>query len=285
MRDFCLFACSDQFDLPEKGAQFLEVTLNLCQQLGVEITHYFYTLDPKENLPNLSREGKLTLNGKNLLIKALTEKPIKELVLWSDYPEHEYYEFKTEIINTGPFNRYKYVYLELPMDYINRLETTFLFVLVNKLLYDWNQIGQLDYALVTEMDSSLPSTYFSNIFTDDLNKEQALDIATWITNLNERRKKIRGVYWGNLLGPGHLSQANDKMAFISHLETLMKGSKITVIDNKSLFFMFSSPDISNDPIAKEVKSFLKNQNFLMEGDEVAMAMIKPYMHLWKAEDQ
>jgi hypothetical protein len=136
-----------------------------------------------------------------------------------------------------------------------------------------NRIGQLDYALVTTMDPALPSSFFRSIFTSNLSDDEALDLATWKLKLNERKTKLRGLYWGNLLGPGHLAQLTDKRAFLSSLETLVGSHRLTTINGEALFFMLPSPDLTSDPVAASVETLLKENDLLMQPDDQAREIV------------
>src|SRR5258708_18068855 len=128
------------------------------------------------------------------------------------------------------------------MQHISNLTPSTLVSLINRFLSALNHIGQLDYALVTTMKPTLPSTYFRNIFTSNLSYDEALNLGTWEHKLDERKIKLRGLYWGNFLGPGHLSQLTDKQAFIAHLVALVGDQRLIIIKGNALFFMLPSPD-------------------------------------------
>src|SRR5258708_30488002 len=105
MKNFCLFACSDQFQFPEKGLEFVSVIHNLCQQLGVELTHFDYLLE-EENGRELLNEGRFNSDGIDRLNRVLVEKPIFSIGLWSDSVKHPYYDLQSELINTGRTDGY-----------------------------------------------------------------------------------------------------------------------------------------------------------------------------------
>jgi hypothetical protein len=123
------------------------------------------------------------------------------------------------------------------------------------------------------MSSALPGTYFRGIFTTDLSDDQALDIATWETKIDERKTKLRGLYWGNLIGPGHLSQLKDKQVFIARLEALIGSQCLTTINGDALFFMLPSLDMTSDPVASSVESLLKEEDLLMQPNDQAREMV------------
>lgn len=273
MKDFCLFACSDQFQLPEKGLEFVGVIQNLCRNLGIGLTHFDYALDQDENGGELSNEGSFDPDGIDRLKRALAEQPVFELALWSDYDKHPYYDLQSELIGTGRFGGYNYVVVQFPMHHVGNLTSTALFYFVSGLVSALNRIGQLDYALATTMDSALPGSYFRGIFTSNLSDDEALDLATWKLKLDERKTKMRGLYWGNLLGPGHLAQLTDKRAFLSRLETLVGSQSLTTINGDALFFMLPSLDVTSDPVSASVESLLKEYDLLIQPDDQAREMV------------
>jgi hypothetical protein len=273
MKDFCLFACSNQFQLPEKGLEFVGMIQNLCRNLGIGLTHFDYALDQDENGGGLSNEGSFDPDGTDRLKRALAEQPVFELALWSDYDKHPYYDLQSELIGTGRFGGYNYVVVQFPMLHVGNLPPPALFSFVSSLVSALNRIGQLDYALATTMDPALPGSFFRGIFTSNLSDDEALDLATWKLKLNERKIKLRGLYWGNLLGPGHLAQLIDKQAFLSSLETLVGSHRLTTINGETLFFMLPSPDLTSDPVAASVEALLRENDLLMQPDDQAREMM------------
>ncbi len=273
MKDFCLFACSDQFQLPEKGLDYVGVIQNLCQQLGIVLTHFAYDLDRDVYGKRPTNEGRFDPDGVARLKQVITERSLYQLALWSDYDEHPYFDLRSELNDSNRFGFYSYAYIQFPLHHEVNPISTDLFSFVSSLLSSLNRIGQMDYALVTMMDSALPATFFLNVFTTNLSDDEALNLATWKIKLEERKTKLRGLYWGNLLGPGHLSQLTDRQAFLARLEALIGSQRLTTINGDALFFMLPSPDMISDPAAASVESLLKEQDLLMQPDDRAREMV------------
>jgi hypothetical protein len=271
MDSLCIFACSDQFQLPEKGFEFVRVIQHLCHRLDITLTHFDFALNQDEN-GALSNEGNFDAHGLKHLKRALTEKPIYQLALWSDYSENPYYNLLFELIDKRRFDNYKYAYVQFPMHYLGAFTSSGIFSLVSSTLSEMNRVGQLDYAMVTTMDSSIPASYFRGIFTTNLSDNEALNLATWENKFFKRKTELRDLYWGNLLGSGHLSQVADSQAFIIRLEALIGTERITTIDD-ALYFMLPSPKVSSDPVADAVKSLLEELDLLMQPDEQAIEMV------------
>lgn len=273
MNDFCLFACSDQFQLPAKGPEWINAMQGLCRQLGIRLTNYAYDLDWEVSDAD-GAEGRFDPGEIDPLKQILAEKPVYQLLLWSQNDETAPANFRCEMFDEARFQGNRHVYLQFPMSRVERMKRGERFAFASNLLSSLNQVGKLDYAMITIMGSSLPATYFREAFTEDLSDEEALNLATWISQSKTHKTKLRGLYWGNFLGPGHLAQLTDKSAFMKRLSGMIGNQQISQIRPDSLFFMLPSAEGISDPIAASVASLLKEQDLLMQPDDRAREILR-----------
>jgi hypothetical protein len=138
--------------------------------------------------------------------------------------------------------------------------------LTSQLLRSLNHLGNIDYALLTIMDSSLCQIYFRGIFTSDLSDEEALDIAMWENKYVKRKELARGLFWGNLLSVNHLRRIVDKKKFDERLENYVDDLH-TTINGDDLFFMLPTINTKSDPTAIAVRTLLKEYDLIMEPDD------------------
>jgi hypothetical protein len=267
MKDLCLFACSDQFQLSFKALEYVELIQSLGRQFGVELTHLDYSVGEDENGNVISNDIYLDTDGAAKLKQISDSQSICELALSSDRVENPYFELQSEWIETGGSDSYKFMYIQIPMKYVDNLPPADTFSLMVNSITSLNQIGRLDYALVTIMDAVIPSTYFRGIGTSDLSKNDVLDLTVWERRLNERKTKLRGVYWGNLLGPQHIIRLPDKQAFIARLETLLGSDRLVSINGEALFFMLPSSEPSLNPVKASIEELLMEYDLLMQPDD------------------
>lgn len=276
MNDFCLFACSDEFQL-SRGLEFIRIVQDLCQQLGLVLNKMDYTFADDE-LDNAQNEAVINSENLNHLDLILRKEMIDELLLWSDRipsGESEYINLDAEL-RSKKFDNYKYVCIYFRMEFVENWAMAKLFSLASDSLNVLNHLGRLDYALITTMKAFLPQTYFRGIFTSGLSKEAALNLAMWKQTYVDRKKKLRGLYWGNLLSSSHLAQIGNKGEFLDILET--SGCLYTPINGDDLFFMFPSSS-SLIPSRDLIEAFLKKNDLLMEPDDKAREDVNRYLVL------
>lgn len=275
MADFCLFVCSDQFQISNNGLEYVRFIQNLSQQLGIELTHYAFASSEEENL---YIEGYFDKNALYRLEKLIVGSRSFAISIWSDkhIQEDSYYALNSQLTNMVMSGDYKYLFIQIPMDYVlNQISST-LFLFARDLLISLDQIAVIDYALCTQMNSAVAGLFFNGAFTDEISDEEAMDLAIWNSRLDERNTKLRGLYLGNLLGPGHLSQISNQQEFIARLDTLIGNQSIAIINNHSLFFMLPSPNLASDSVAISVHSLLESYNLLMEPDDQARESFNSY---------
>jgi len=279
MKDLCLFTCSDQFQLSIKALEYVELIQSLGRQFGIELTHLYYSRGEDKNGNDISNEINFDPDGVEKLRQALDSGSVCDLALWSDQPKHPYFDLHSELTDEEKTHGYKFMYIQIPTSYIENLPPADTFSLMVSLISSVNQIGRLDYAYVTIMDSALPSTFFRGIGTSNLSKNDVLDLTLWESRRNERRTKLRGVYWGNLLGPHHLARLPDKQAFIVRLETLLGGDRVASVNGNALFFMLPFSDPSLNPVKASIEELLMKYDLLMQPDDEVREMVEQHLKI------
>jgi hypothetical protein len=266
MNDFCLFACSDGFQLSD-GLEFIRIIQDLCQQLGIVLNYMTHTFEDDE-LNIINTETLISTKNLHRLDKILSKRKIIQLLLWSnsiDPDGSEYRMLDAEFQDYG-FDNYKYVCIYFQMGLIENWTIEKIFSFTSNLLNILNHLGKLDYAFITVMDDLFPQTYFREIFTSGLSKEEALNLAMWKRKFVDRKKRLRGLYWGNMLSPGHLAQIVNKREFLEILDTT--GCLYTSINGDDLFFMFPSSG-QPTPAEGKIETLLNKYNLLMHPDDEA----------------
>jgi hypothetical protein len=219
-------------------------------------------------------EGRFDPDGISPLKQILAEQPVYQLSLFSQDDEHSSGNLRCEIFDEERFRGNRYAYIQFPLSRVEGLTGSALFAFVSSLLSALDQIGSLDYAMITIMESSLPATYFREAFSEDLSDEEALNLATWISQSKSCKTKLRGLYWGNLLGPGHLSQIADRSTFMNRLAALVGSQRMTHIRRDMLFFILPSSDVTSDPIVSSVAALLNEHHLLMQPDDRAREIFR-----------
>jgi hypothetical protein len=276
MNDFCLFACSDEFQL-SNGLEFVRITQNLCQQLGFTLKYMDYAF-AEDELDFSKTETVINSESMHQLDRILRERTVTELLLWSDNEasvKPPYVHLNSEFRDTETDN-YKYACIYFSMKLLENWSMEKLFSSIRDLLTTLNSLGRLDYVLITTMKTFLPQTYFRGIFTPGLNQGDALNLAMWERKFVDRKKKLRGLYWGNLLNSGHLAQIISKKELLDILDSL--GCLYTPINGDDLFFMFPSSELSTSS-RDLVEALMKKYDLLMEPDNEAGDDVNRYLIL------
>lgn len=276
MNSYCLFACSDRIHVKNSIIDFVRVVQDFSRSIDSPLTHIDYSFAEDEDSNRISsNESYLNAETLGRLTMSLEKKRISELVLWSAHDnvgKSPYQGFYAEIRDAGPRYDFESITISFPMELIEGRSMTRVFSLTYQLLKSLNHLGKLDYALLTSIDSSLIATYFRGVFTPNLSEEQALDIAVWEQKFMERKRLLRGLYWGNLLSANHLMSIHNKRDFLDHLEDSVQGLH-TTINGDDLFFMLPTTDTKSDPVAKSVETLLLEYNLLMHpGDDIKQVL-------------
>jgi hypothetical protein len=261
MKDFCIFACSDEFQL-FNSLEFIKITQNLCLKLGITLSHieYFHWYDD----PDKSNH-EMVFNPENVrnLQWVFSKKRLTSLILRAENENADeliYLNLESKIKDFEVDN-YKYVFFHFPMKFIENWSQANLFSFSSDLLASLNQMGRLDYALITTMEAHLVSTFFTDIFTEDLSKEQEMDIAIWGEQFVHRKMKLRNLYWGNLLSASHLARVENKSELIELFA--LSSCLHSPINGDDLFFLFPSDDLAAHS-ASPIRSFLDTHDLLMK---------------------
>ena len=285
--DFCLLAYSEQFHLQTKVLEYLGILKEISTQLGVPFTHMDYALiedfDDGKGVSNedaliedydddvgISNETNINPESINLLEKKLKDKHIFELAVWSledEKNENSPDNIHAEVLEINPNAGYKYAYIHFPIKRIESLGPEALFTFVSNLVSSLNNLGRLDYALVAIMKPDMPQTYFRDIFAPGLNEDEAANLAMWNRREGERKIRLRGLYWGNLLGCNHLLRLADQNAFKQSVENLVGRDQITTINGDDLFFMQPFSNHQSGVKFDKIKELLIENDLLMQPNE------------------
>lgn len=271
--DFYLLAYSDQFQLQKMAVEYLTVMQELCSQLEVKLTHMDYSSvvddDDNDDDDDSSNEIIFDTDGTDLLRNVLKDKQISYLTAWSLEDEKNDafpYDIHSGIFGSNPVSAGK-LYIQFPIKRVENLGAAALFSFVNKLIASLNRLGRLDYALVTTMKPHMPQAFFMDVIDNLIDEEQNANIVMWNRRRSERKSRLRGIYWGNLLGRDHFLRLADVNFFKRSLEKVVGGDHMATINGDDLFFMLSSSDLSSGAQFDEVRELLIENNLLMQPDE------------------
>ncbi len=265
MKDFCLFVCSDNFELRSKALSFIIEIRYISEQLGISLTHLGYSFKATESSDNFYHEGPFNLENVEKLKLALEHNLISEINLQA-VSEIENGYLNSELIVSEIYNDYKYLYIQFPLSRIVDMPLPTLFLFTSGMLSSLTStLGQPDYAFFTMMDSKIPPAYFRGIMSPGVSYEEALNLIMWERKLSERKSKLRGLYWGNLLGKSHLLGFSIS-EFKGRLELLIGRDYVTMID-ENLFFLLPSVDMASNNVSESVKVLLTEYGLLMEAND------------------
>lgn len=256
--------------------EFIELVQSLSEHLGMTLTHVGYSFGTKQEEDEIVTSNS-RYEGVDSVRSLLAKYAPLELALWSNFDEPDraqHLNLYAKLVTGEILSKVRFAYIQFPLERIGHLTSITLFHFVSASLTRLNASGQLDYALVTTMDAQAhPSTYFHGIFTRGLSHIEALNLATWQRNIDQRKTKLRGVYWGNLLGARHLSQLVDRGTFIDRLEALVGSHQLTSLSGDDLFFMLPTSNATTDPVAGSVEALLAEHGLLMEADDDAKKVV------------
>jgi hypothetical protein len=271
MNNFCLHASSDQLQPQRDALKFVEVIKSLSNQLELALTHLTLSGSDIESTDEVSIEIELTPS--NIVSSLpLDQYSITELSVRSsriDGVEESYWDMYAEIAPSTFVDECYHAYIQFPSYHVSNLAPNSQFSFIRNLLESLAGIAPLDYALVTLMDDSkFPSTYFRGIYNSRLSYDEILNQAMWQGHIAERKRKLRGIYWGNLMGALHLSSLKDKANFEKRLASLVGYEFIVKINNDNLFFLLPAiaTETSSNNIVHLVEALLREYDLLMQPD-------------------
>ena len=126
------------------------------------------------------------------------------------------------------------------------------------------------YGLVNAMPSEkLPALYFSNISTNTLSTSDRNDLSIWRRCGHLYQKKIRGVYWGNLISDLHLGE--NRQVILNELGNILGTANVQEWSEGKYFFLMPTDlaELSKNPkefeqIHGKLHQILAKYELLME---------------------
>jgi hypothetical protein len=117
------------------------------------------------------------------------------------------------------------------------------------------------YAFVTRMSVvALPAMYFgANIDVPNMSPEEDQNSLSWYEQRKDFWRRVRGVYWGNLLSAGHLSALGGATQFAQDIGSIVGADLVARLGDDKVFFML--PDL--DESRTEVEKLLRKADLLM----------------------
>lgn len=106
------------------------------------------------------------------------------------------------------------------------------------------------YALVTRMSvAALPAMYFAaDADVPNMTAEEDQNSLTWYEQRGDFWRKVRGVYWGNLLSAGHLSALGGAIQFVQDIGSIVGADLVAHLDDDKVFFMLPDMDKSRTAV-------------------------------------
>jgi len=143
--------------------------------------------------------------------------------------------------------------------------------------FDWSiavlkllsQFALIENVVVTPLRrTAKPFFYFAGIGNRALTADERLNMLSWDHNQGVFQERLRGVYWGNLLGNTHLQQLPDPMGFINSLKVLLGDKRVKIFDDGRVFFAL---DNSNRTL-EQVRSLCSQSGLLLIPDNKIRSM-------------
>lgn len=254
---------------------FFELIKSLSSRLGFTLTNLSFSNDNADSDQNI-KEVELTPSATDKLKLILEHNSIIDLSVWS---ADEARDKKTNLNLYGKitsdtlYGDYNYAYIQFPFESIEQISHESIFPFVKHLIVSLNDIFRLDYALVTRMDDGkLPSMYFHGIYNPALTQDEIINLATWQRQNSERKTHLRGLYWGNLMGKGHLSRLANKESFIAKLKFLLGENSVATVSTNMLFFLLPDRKTAADGLRERITELLEENNLLMHPNSSAMEL-------------
>lgn len=248
---------------------------NFVEGLGRTISHF--SCDYFGNTQIVKKEQVYRFSNQNIkkLDLILENVKFRNLFFYQSDSRDVLYD-STVIIALDDDTRYKpyrRIYIEMSHNIMSQLEKNGyqknFFV---DLFQGVDQIVDIQYGFITAMaQSKLPAIYFSDVHVSTTDKDEILNLAIWLSKRDKYDKKMRSIYWGNLLGVGHLTTINDENLFLEQLTTLLGKNNVIKFSSGKVFFSVS--DMSNIDIVSEYKQrtedllgILDNFNLIIKSD-------------------
>jgi hypothetical protein len=191
--------------------------------------------------------------------------PILDLLIWSEQGGHDpAWEIHTEFVDAKDIHGARYAFFQFPNDLIVQLPEQSQFELVKELFSALNRLGRLDYGFATTMDfAEMPWLYFRGYSLPKLSRDLKLNLALWHRQIREYKKKVRGVYWVNVLGAGHLAALNDRQGFERRLADLIGRESLSTFGQTDLCFRVPSTGTDPNPHVIAVQNHMMEHDLLM----------------------
>lgn len=108
------------------------------------------------------------------------------------------------------------------------------------------------YALVTRMSiAALPAMYFAaDADVPNMTSEQDENSLTWYEQRMDFWRKVRGVYWGNLLSAEHLSVLGGTERFMQRIVSIVGSDLVARLEEDKVFFMLPDMDESRTAVER-----------------------------------
>ncbi len=226
---------------------FAEFAGQVASSLGATITHFSLNYDG--SLYQLKKERLYRfLSANTAKLKAvLDHRKLLNLFYYqspdADVIHNSLLTISVNISKTRSDCPYKQVYIEFPQDWVTSTDGEDA-EFVSSLLERADALIDCQYGFATKMlRAKLPAIYFADVYVSTLSRAEILNLAVWLNHRKEFTHKIRGLYWVNLLGNGHINEANNANSLIESLQGLLGSEHVRRLPSgKVLFDVPHTPD-------------------------------------------
>jgi hypothetical protein len=242
------------------GRAAVEVAENIAAVLGMSFTHMtcVHVLGKKSPLKS---EHDYEWNGRTRerLSAVLDMRNPESLTFTAMRPDLEY---PTLWIDMHADDPYQLLYIEWRVGNIAtspRLPAHLGVFL--ELLSAADPLTDVLYALVSRMSvAALPGMYFAaDADVPNMTQEEDRNSLTWYAQREDFWRKVRGVYWGNLLSAAHLAALGGAAQFALDIASIVGEDLVVRLGEDRIFFMM--PDMDESRI--EVERLFANADLLM----------------------
>lgn len=199
-----------------RGIRLSELAIpitRIAKELAKEFTNSSLKVECCVKEEEFLRELPADVSAQQRYLAELDESGIDQLYLFS--PAHENSgrrnDFYIELSKEGVLADFATIIVYWFIDEMSTLDSAWHRAFVLRVILSLGALVELEYGLVEPMslhdDEGL--SFFHGIFTNNLSHEQALDLATWQKYAKQRQEKVRGWYWGNILGRKHAKRLSE----------------------------------------------------------------------------
>ncbi len=243
------------------GKEAVIVAESLAQVLGIKFTHVVCSHDLGKNAPLRDRQDYRWNDHNRSRLDALLAMTSPSILTFTASVSPQAYPHTWICMAEGIL--YSILYIECSAGICSFPEKPSEdFRRYVELLSHASRLCDALYGFVTQMQAdSWPAFHFTTDWeVPDMTPKEAEDLDIWYEQRDDYWRKVRGVYWGNLLSAAHLSQLGGAATFARNIAAIVGTDLVARLDDDKVFFML--PDMADSRIA--VQRLFASAGLLMQ---------------------